>query len=120
MACLHRYFPERTAEQKQDFIDTFFPFQFGIYPYTHVTEKQRAAMDAAGVDDVFLSVYEIIYRCARKLLGVKAVGRFPAAEQKPFAAADTGIAEENAWNGEQTADRLNAWTKIIFKGGYQT
>ncbi len=68
-ACLHRYFPQMTAEQKQDFIYTFLPCLFGIYPYTHVTEKQRAAMDAAGIDYVFLSIYEITYHCVRKLLG---------------------------------------------------
>ena len=69
MACLHQYFPDMTVEQKQDFIYTFFPFMFGIYPYTYVTEKQRAAMEEAGVNYVFMTIYEITYDCVRKLLG---------------------------------------------------
>ena len=69
MACLHQYFPDMTVEQKQDFIYTFFPFMFGIYPYTYVTEKQRTAMQEAGVNYVFMTIYEITYNCVRKLLG---------------------------------------------------
>ena len=66
---LDKYFPAMPAAQKQDFIYTFFPFMFGIYPYTYVTEKQRAAMEQAGVDYVFMSIYQITYNCARALLG---------------------------------------------------
>ena len=69
MAALHQYFPDMTVRQKQDFIYTFFPFMFGIYPYTFVTEKQRTAMEEADVNYVFLSIYEITYNCVRKLLG---------------------------------------------------
>ncbi len=69
MTCLHQYFPDMTVEEKQDFIYTFFPFMFGIYPYAYVTEKQRTAMEEAGVNYVFMSIYEITYNCVRKLLG---------------------------------------------------
>ena len=69
MACLQQYFPDMTVAQKQDFIYTFFPFMFGIYPYTFVTEKQRTAMEQAGVNYVFMTIYEITYNCVRKLLG---------------------------------------------------
>ena len=68
-ACLDKYFPEMTVSEKQDFIYTFFPFMFGIYPYTCVTDKQRAAMEKAGVNYVLMSIYEITYRCVKKLLG---------------------------------------------------
>lgn len=67
-ACLQQYFPDMTARQKQDFVYTFFPFMFGIYPYTFVTEKQRAAMKEANVNYVFMSLYEITYNCVKKLL----------------------------------------------------
>ena len=69
MACLHQYFPDMTVGQKQDFIYTFFPIMFGIYPYTYVTEKQRTAMEEAGINYVFMTIYEITYNCVRKLLG---------------------------------------------------
>ena len=69
MRCLEKYFPEMPIAEKQRFLYTFFPFMFGIYPYTFVTEKQRAAMEQAGVNYVFMSIYEIVYNCARTLLG---------------------------------------------------
>lgn len=67
-ACLDQYFPGMASSEKQNFIYTFFPFLFGIYPYTFVTEKQRAAMEEANVSYVFLTIYEITYNCVRKLL----------------------------------------------------
>ncbi len=67
--CLHRYFPDMAAEQERNFIYTFFPFMFGIYPYTYVTEKQQTAMEEAGINYVFMSIYEITYNCVKKLLG---------------------------------------------------
>ena len=68
--CLEKYFPDMLIKEKQDFIYTFFPFMFGIYPYTVVTEKQRAAMKAAGVNYVFMSIYEITYNCIKRLLNI--------------------------------------------------
>ena len=66
--CLKKFFPEMTAKQVDDFIYNFFPFMFGIYPYTFVTEKQRAAMEEAGVNYVFLTIYDITYNCVIGLL----------------------------------------------------
>ena len=67
--CLSKFFPHMTEQEKQDFIFTFFPFIYGIYPYTFVTEKQRTAMERAGVEYKFMSVYEISYMEIKKLLG---------------------------------------------------
>ncbi len=66
--CLNKFFPYMTDKERQNFIYVFFPFMFGIYPYTVVTEKQREAMEAAKVDYVFMSIYEIIYDCVLNLL----------------------------------------------------
>lgn len=60
--------PEKSPSDIQTFIYIFYPFMFGIYPYTAVTEKQRAAMRDAGVDYAYHSVYEITYNCLIKLL----------------------------------------------------
>ncbi len=65
---LDRYFPDMTVLEKQNFIYTFFPFMFGIYPYTFVTEKQRTAMEEAGVNYAFMTIYELTFNCVRKLL----------------------------------------------------
>ena len=60
-----------TDRDIQGFIYAFFPFLFGVYPYTVVTEKQKAAMEAADVNYVCLSVYEIVESVVKKLLGEK-------------------------------------------------
>ena len=52
----------------QNFIYIFYPFMFGIYPYTAVTEKQRVAMKEAGINYVYQSVYELTYSCLIRLL----------------------------------------------------
>ena len=68
MRCLEQYFPKMPIAEKQRFLYTFFPFMFGIYPYTVVNEKQRTAMERAGVNYVFMSIYEITYNCVKGLL----------------------------------------------------
>ena len=68
--CLEKFFPEMTEEEQQDFLYLFFPFLFGVYPYTVVTDKQRRAMDEAGLLYREQTVYEIVYGETRKLLGV--------------------------------------------------
>ena len=66
--CLKQYFPGMTGQDRQDFLYTFFPLMFGIYPYTVVTPKQKAAMEQAGVDYVYQSLYELSRSCIKKLL----------------------------------------------------
>jgi Transcriptional regulator len=69
-ALLRKYCPDMTAADIQNFIYTFYPFMFGIYPYTTVTEKQRVAMKEAGIDYVYQTVYELTCGCLSRLLGV--------------------------------------------------
>ena len=66
-ALLAKFRPEMTDEDVRDFIYLFFPFMFGIYPYTDVTEKQRTAMKEADVDFTYHSVYDLTYRCLMRL-----------------------------------------------------
>ena len=66
---LEKFCPDMSAADVQDFIYTFFPFMFGIYPYTAVTEKQKTAMKEAGIDYVYQTVYELTYGCLIRLLG---------------------------------------------------
>ena len=65
---LEKFRPEMSAAEIQNFIYVFFPFLFGIYPYTSVTEKQKTAMQEAGADFVFHSVYALTYPCLIRLL----------------------------------------------------
>ena len=66
--CLQKFFPEKAGDDVRAFVYVFFPFMFGIYPYTFVTEKQREAMKRAKADYVFMSIYEIIFSCVKNLL----------------------------------------------------
>ena len=68
---LKKFCPEMTEGERQDFLYAFFPFMYGIYPYTVVTDKQREAMEQADAGFVYLAVYEMTYTCVKKLLGVK-------------------------------------------------
>lgn len=67
---LGKFRSDMSEAEIRNFIYIFFPFMFGIYPYTAVTEKQKKAMSEAGVDHVYQSVYEITYTCLCRLLGV--------------------------------------------------
>ena len=69
---LEKYVPEMDAPARQEFLYAFFPFIYGIYPYTSVTEKQRTAMVQAGIPYVYQSAYDLTYTCLKKLLGVNA------------------------------------------------
>ena len=66
--CLERFFPTMTAREVQEFLYAFFPFLFGIYPYTTATSKQREAMELAGIRQERPSVYEITRSFVEKLL----------------------------------------------------
>ena len=66
---LETFCPEMSGADVQHFIYTFYPFMFGIYPYTAVTEKQKTAMRKAGIDYVYQTVYELTYSCLLRLLG---------------------------------------------------
>ena len=41
---------------------------FGIYPYTVVTDKQKEAMDKAGVNYIYSSLYELTYTAVKRML----------------------------------------------------
>ena len=69
---LEKYIPEMDAPARQQFLYAFFPFIYGIYPYTSVTEKQKAAMAQAGIPYVYQSAYDLTFICLKKLLGVNA------------------------------------------------
>ncbi|MBR1563519.1 MAG: TetR family transcriptional regulator [Ruminococcus sp.] len=65
-ACVRKFFPETDCES---FIFVFFPFLFGVYPYSVATQKQLDAMRDAGMEFKMHGIYEIIYSCVMQLLG---------------------------------------------------
>lgn len=66
---LQKFCPDMDEKARREFLYAFFPFIYGIYPYTVVTEKQKNAMDKAKVGYVFYSIHDLAYTCAKKLLG---------------------------------------------------
>lgn len=67
--CLEKFFPDMSAQDIQGFIYCFYPFLFGVYPYTAVTPKQREAMALAGVRWPRLSVRTLVEDFTARLLG---------------------------------------------------
>ena len=67
-AILTKFRTDMDEKKKQAFLYTFFPFLFGIYPYTVVTEKQKVAMRQAGVEYTDSSLYELTFTAVRRML----------------------------------------------------
>lgn len=66
--CLEKFFPQMTPGDIQEFLYVFFPFLFGVYPYTTATDKQKEAMELAHVNYAQYSVYEIVRSFASRIL----------------------------------------------------
>ena len=65
---LQKYLPEMDGPERQEFLYAFFPFIYGIYPYTSVTEKQKTAMEQAGIPYAYQTAYSLTHACIKKLL----------------------------------------------------
>ncbi len=65
---MEKFRPQMSPTDRQGFLYSFFPFMYGVYPYTVVTDKQKAAMKKGRTDFVYLSVYEMIYTGTKRLL----------------------------------------------------
>lgn len=66
--CLSYFFVDMSEDRKQSFIYSFFPFMFGVYPYSVVTDTQKEAMQQADVHYVYYSAYDLIYNFTKQLL----------------------------------------------------
>ncbi len=67
-ACLKKFFLHMSDAEIQGFLYAFFPFLFGVYPYTAHTEKQKEAMRLAHVDYISHTIFEITRNFVSKLL----------------------------------------------------
>lgn len=65
---VQKYIPDMDADDRKRFLYAFFPFIYGIYPYTSVTEKQEDAMRQAGISYAHQSAYDLTCNCLKKLL----------------------------------------------------
>lgn len=67
-ACLQKHFPMLSSSSRKEFIYGFLPFMYGMYPYVYPTEKQKNAMEIAGVKPLETSVYELSVKVITALL----------------------------------------------------
>ncbi len=65
---LQKFCRDMDETARREFLYSFFPFIYGIYPYTIVTEKQKTAMEQAQVGYTYYSIHDLAYICAKKLL----------------------------------------------------
>ena len=65
---IRQYLPEADEAWRRRFLYAFFPFIYGIYPYTSVTEKQAEAMREAGIPYVYQSAYDLTFSFLTQLL----------------------------------------------------
>ena len=68
MELLAKFRKDMDEQKRQEFVYSFFPFMFGIYPYTVVTQKQKEAMKQAGVDYIYSSLYDLTFAAASRML----------------------------------------------------
>ncbi len=66
--CLKKFFPQSSKTKIDNFIYAFFPFLFGVYPYTAVTEKQKQAILLADINYNYYTSYQLIYNCIKQML----------------------------------------------------
>ncbi len=66
--CIDRFLPNHSDSKRSLIQYGFFPFVYGIYPYTHPTEKQITAMQKVGIPISKTTVYETTYRFLVQLL----------------------------------------------------
>lgn len=65
---IKKFCKKMTNDSITRFIYIFFPFMFGIYPYTNVTKKQKNAIKRANVNFEYQSIYVLTYKCIIELL----------------------------------------------------
>lgn len=68
--CLEHFFPEMDERDIKSFVFSFFPFVYGIYPYTNLTDKQKAVIRKAGSEYADMTLYEFALNGIERLLGV--------------------------------------------------
>ncbi len=65
--CLKKYLD--VSDQRSEQIRyAFFPYMYGIYPYSYPTDKQISAMDEVKLSHVDVTIYEMTYQFLRLIL----------------------------------------------------
>ena len=67
-SCIGKFFPQMSSDDRSLFLLELLSFLYGIYPYTHPTEKQRDAMRLAEVESTEISIHDLTRRFVSSLL----------------------------------------------------
>ena len=67
--CFVAYCPRMDGPARKRALYAFFPFLYGVYPYTVSSEKQRRAIETAQIDFQTHSAYDLIRCFLEQLLG---------------------------------------------------
>ena len=65
---LEKQYPGMNKGDRRILLITLYEFMHGAYPYAHATEKQKEAMDAAGVVYGEYTLYELLYEGIKRIL----------------------------------------------------
>lgn len=65
---LSKFNPLLSKKEIDNIIYMFFPFIYALYPYSHVTKKQRLAMDKAGHKWHDNTIYKLTYNFINKII----------------------------------------------------
>ncbi|WP_031549759.1 TetR/AcrR family transcriptional regulator [Oribacterium sp. FC2011] len=57
-----------TDQKNEQIRYAFFPYMYGIYPYSYPTEKQISAMDEVKLSHVDVTIYEMTYQFLKLIL----------------------------------------------------
>ena len=66
--CIARFCPHLDETRRQRFLRLLLPFVYGLYPYTHFTEKQAEAMREAGIPAPEKTLYELAFEFIYELI----------------------------------------------------
>ena len=69
-AILEKAFPEGSVMERQALLLTILQFLHGVYPYAFATEKQKKAMEEAGVSYEKHTIYELVFAGFLRLFGL--------------------------------------------------
>ena len=67
-SCIRKFFPQMSADGRSLFLLELLSFLYGIYPYTHPTDKQQEAMRLASVESTDASIHDLTRRFVSDLL----------------------------------------------------
>lgn len=67
-ACIARTFPQLSADELERLFLAFFPFLFGIYPFTVASDKQKAAFAQLNFEPQVYTISQLVFNLLQPLL----------------------------------------------------